>query len=156
MKRLVLSAIVAAATLAITVPAHAASSTGNFAVDINLTPVCTVTMVGGNITFNYTSFQAGAATGTLSTTFDVQCTKSMAYTLAITGGSGTLITDSITELQYTLTLSGTGMTSTGATASYSVNGSMAGGQGGSCGTIGGGNCDNNGAANKAKTVTLTY
>jgi spore coat protein U-like protein len=154
MKRFVLSAIVAAAALA-SVSSQAATDTGtSFNVDISLTPVCQVRNLTGAITLAYTSFQAGPVSDSVA--FDVRCTTSMAYTLGITGGSGTTIADSVTNLNYTVTLSSVSGTGNGADQNVTATAAIAGGQSGTCGTVGGGACDNTGATNKTKVVTLTY
>lgn len=111
-----------------------------FGVTLVTTNSCQISVPPGNVSFTYTSFQAGPATA--NTSYGVRCTTALPYTMALDAASGTLL-----GLTYNLSLapasSGTG---TGATQTYSVNGSIAGGQAGTCGSA---------VCNGSQTRTLT-
>lgn len=117
--------------------------TVTFGVTVVTTNSCQISVPPGNVSFNYTSFQAVAATA--STSYGVRCTTALPYTMALDAGSGTLL-----GLTYTLSLapaaSGTG---TGATQTYNVNGSLAAGQSGTCGTAA---C----TGSQTRTLTLSW
>lgn len=102
--------------------------TATFGVTVITTNSCQISVPPGNVSFTYTSFQAAAAAA--STSYGVRCTTALPYTMALDAASGTLL-----GLTYTLSLapasSGTG---TGATQTYNINGSIAGGQAGTCAT----------------------
>lgn len=119
-----------------TLPAHALTTTSStFTATINLFPTCQFTTQPGNLSTNYTSFQASTASTT--TPFAVRCTNTLPYTIALSSSSGTLV-----GLNYTLALrdSGDSATVTGGTgagltaASYLVKLSVAAGQSGTCAT----------------------
>ena len=151
MKKLAVSTIAAAAMFAATAPAAqaATASSGAFDVDITLTSGCTVA-TPANLAFTYTSFQVAAATAT--SPFNISCTTSLPYTVAV---SGPAVTDDAVNLAYTLAVTAPvgGGTGTGAAQAYSIDGSIAAGQAGTCAT---GSCTNAAATNKTKTVTVTY
>jgi hypothetical protein len=111
-----------------------------FTVTVVTTNSCQISVPPGNVSFTYTSFQAGPATA--NTSYGVRCTTALPYTMALDATSGTLL-----GLTYNLSLapasSGNG---TGATQTYSINGSIAGGQAGTCGTA---------VCNGSQTRTLT-
>jgi len=117
--------------------------TATFGVSVVTTNSCQISVPPGDVSFNYTSFQPGPALG--STAYGVRCTTALPYTMALDATSGTLL-----GLAYTLSLapasSGTG---TGATQTYSVNGSIAGGQAGTCAT---GVC----SGSQTRTLTLSW
>ncbi len=128
--------------------ANAATAIGNFNVNITLTSVCQVTSTA-DINFTYSSFQVGASAGT-GGAFSVQCTNSLPYTIAL---DQTSVTDDAVNLAYTLGLSAAGGTGNGAAQAYSVTGSMAAAQAGTCATA---SCTNAAATNKQRTLTITY
>lgn len=128
-------------------PAQAATATANFNVLINLTSACQLS-TPTDLSFNYTSFQAAAASGT--TTFNVKCTNTLPYALSLDLAS---VTDAATNLAYTLALSGATAAGTGADQLITVTGTMALGQGGTCATA---TCNNSSSANKQRTLTVTY
>jgi len=137
----------AAATFAVMIPVAQATDTApaSFNVTVNLTSGCEVTSGPTDVAFTYSSFQAGAATST-GGAFSVRCTNTLPYTMALDATSGTVI-----GLNYTLALSAAGGTGAGLTAAnYTVNGSMASGQSGTCGTTA--VC----AGSQARTLTVTY
>lgn len=123
-----------------------AQTSGNFDVVINLTSACTLSTIT-NVTFNYTSNQVAAANST-GGGFNVACTNTLPYTMAL---DTTNLTDPTVNLSYTLALSAAGGTGSGANQPYTVNGTMAGGQGGTCGSA---SCDNT-ATGALRTRTLT-
>lgn len=133
-------------------PSHAATATGNFDVNINLTSACIYAKTS-DVQFNYTSFQATAQNQTTAGGFSVRCTNLLPYTLALDGAGS--YTDAALNLAYTLALSAAGATGNGAAQTFSVTGSMAASQAGNCATPGG-NCTNVASANKQRTLTITY
>ena len=147
-------------TALISAPAFAAgSATDNVSVSINLTPICQITTPGA-LTFNYTSFQSGAATAS-GGAFTVKCTTSLPYKVGFTAtplpGTPDLTkpvaaAGANMNLAYDLALSGTTSgTGTGNTAiSLSVTGTMAGGQSGTCAT--GAGC----TASESHAVYIVY
>lgn len=147
MKKLILAALMGFVAIGASV-ANAGTATGNFNVNITLTSVCQLTGPA-DLAFTYTSFQAGAATGT-GGAFSVQCTNSLPYTIAL---DQTAVTDNVVNLAYTLGLSAASGTGNGAAQAFSVTGSMAGTQAGTCAT---GTCTNAAATNKQRTLTITY
>ena len=129
------------------------SITGNFNVRVNLTPVCqltTNTNAGStgttDLIFNYTSFGAAANP---SSSFIVKCTSGLGYTLSL-DGSGFGGSTSVLGLAYTLALAAPAAAGTGADQTYTINGTMAAGQAGTCAVAAG--CTNT----TARTITLTY
>jgi hypothetical protein len=155
MKKLILVIALGLAGIA-TLPAHAATAAGTFDVVINLTSKCEINSTNAstgavinNVVFNYTSFQTTAATST-GGGFNVRCTNSLPYTLAL---SNTGVTDDAVNLAYTLALSATSGTGNGSDQAFTVNGTMAAGQAGTCANA---TCTNTAATNKTKTLTITY
>lgn len=113
-----------------------------FPVSIVTPSSCSISTPPGNVTFNYSSFQAGPASA--STSFAATCTSSMPYTMALDATSGTLL-----GLNYTLSLSASSATGTGLAQSYTINGSIAAGQAGTCS---GATC----SATATRTLTISY
>ena len=154
MKKIVLASALGLAALVSSMSAQAQTLvTGNFNVRVNLTPVCQLTTNTNatstgttDLIFNYTSF--GAAL-TPSSSFLVKCTSGLAYTLAL-DGTGFGGTTTALGLNYTLALAAGATAGTGANQTYTINGSMAAGQAGSCATPAG--CTNT----TARTITLSY
>ncbi len=122
-------------------PNPQSTATGTFPVGIGTPPTCNVTTPPGDIIFNYTSL--GAAVNA-STAFGVTCTTYLPYTMALDATSGALL-----GLTYTLATSAASATGTGAQQLYSINGSIAGGQAGTCAV---GTC----SASALRTLTVTY
>jgi hypothetical protein len=142
-------------------PVLAASTAGQFNVNMTLTPKCEIfngsgaTGTIGNLGLTYTSFQSSASTG--STSFSVRCTNTHGYSLSLDSAS---ITDGATGLAYTLNLSSssthsatsnaslTGLSGNGGTGqTYYVHGNIASGQDGTATA---------GTANNQRTLTITY
>jgi spore coat protein U-like protein len=113
-----------------------------FNVSIITIASCTLTSPPGNINLSYTSFQVAAASA--STNFGVNCTTGIPYTMALDATSGTLV-----GLNYTLALSQTASNGTGVAQTFSINGGIAAGQSGTCGSAA---C----SASATRTLTITY
>ena len=141
-KRLALA--VAFASMFAAIPAaQAGTASGGFNVTVNLTSKCQITTAPTDVAFTYTSFQPGNATA--STTYGVQCTNSLPYTMALDATA----TGIVAGLNYTLALSAPSGTGNGAAQSYTVNGTMVSGQAGTCAL---GSC----SGTEARTLTITY
>ena len=125
-----------------------AMDTGAFNVVFVTNAVCTMSSIP-NLLFSYTSFQGAPALA--SANFTVTCSNWVPYTMALDNAGP--ITDNAVNLTYSLSLSAPGGTGTGLAQNYSVNGTMAAGQGGSCP---GAMCNNTTATNKTRTLTVTY
>ena len=114
-----------------------------FPVSINNQSVCLLSTPPGNIVFNYTSFQPVPATA--STAYAVRCTIGETYTMALDATTGTLL-----NLNYSLALSNPGgQTGTGFPQNFTINGTIAAGQSGTCGT---GTC----SSTVQRILTVTY
>lgn len=161
LSRILVGLLASAGLIGASVNAQAATATGNFNVTINLTSACQISTPPGNITLNYTAF--GPAADEYSP-FAVHCTDGLPYTLSL--GNSAAYAGTLVGVNYELSLlsglsgttevaSGTTATSSpitaGATAAdYRVRASIAGGQGGSCGT---GTCS---ATSANHTLTISY
>ena len=156
MKRIIAATAVAAALAAGNT--QAGNTSGTFNVNVTLTSACTLAAVN-DLAFAYTSLQAGATGGG----FSVSCTTSLPYTFALQAGTGApaapfvttiSVTDAIVNLNYSLGLSATSGTGNGLAQPYSVTGTMAGNQAGTCNTA---SCPNTGAgANNRHTLIVNY
>jgi spore coat protein U-like protein len=122
--------------------AGTAIGTTSFGVTALTTNTCQLSVAPTDVSFNYTSFQAG--TSSASGSFGVRCTTALPYTMALDATSGTIL-----GLNYTLTLSAASGTGNGATQTYNVNGSMAANQIGTCAT---GVC----TGSQTRTLTLSW
>jgi hypothetical protein len=147
MKKLLIASALGLTTLLGGV-AHAGTTSGTFNVNITLTTACTLSTIG-DINFTYTSFQGTAATGT-GGGFNVTCTNGVPYTFAL---DSTSVTDDAVDLTYTLSLP-TPSAGTGASQSYTIGGSIAAGQSGTCTSLG--SCTNAAATNRTRTLTVTF
>jgi spore coat protein U-like protein len=106
--------------------AGAQINTTAFGVTVLTTNTCQLSVPPGDVNFAYTSFQPGAANASAS--LGVRCTTGLPYTLALDAPGGTLL-----GLSYTLSIAPSSAgNGTGATQTYSINGTIAGGQGGVC------------------------
>jgi spore coat protein U-like protein len=115
-----------------------------FPVIINNQSVCLLSTPPGDIRFNYTSFQRVPAT--TSVAYAVRCTLGETYTMALDATAGNLL-----NLNYSLALNSPGgKTGTGFPQNYTINGTIAAGQSGSCAM---GVCT---SAAQARTLTITY
>jgi len=114
-----------------------------FPVSINNQSVCLLSTPPGNIVFNYTSFQAAPATA--NTAYAVRCTINETYSMALDATAGTLL-----NLNYSLALSNPGgQTGTGFPQNFTINGTIAGGQSGTCSA---GTC----TSTAQRTLTVSY
>ncbi|HUP29713.1 MAG TPA: spore coat protein U domain-containing protein [Usitatibacter sp.] len=128
-------------TVTMTLSYGASSPTATFPVAIYTPASCTITTAPGTVSFTYTAF-GGAQNA--STPFAVTCSNVLPYTMALGATSGVIV-----GLQYTIALSAAGGVGTGASQSYSVNGTMPAGQAGTCGAA---SC----AGTQVQTLTITY
>lgn len=129
----------------------APQSTASASYPVNIaTPATCSTTAPGPVAFGtYVAFGGALAA---STTFGATCTSYLPYTVAVSPTGGT-----IAGLDYTLLLtppagpSGTSLSATGSGAlqTYTINGSMVGGQAGACSA---GSC----SGTVGHTLTLTY
>jgi len=152
MNKLLISAIAMIAMLAASIPsAQAVTATGTFNVNITLTSGCSVdtATLPTAANFTYTAFQVAAAT--FATSFDILCTNTLP--IVSVALDSLAVTDAATNLAYTLVLGASPATGTGVAQAITVNGSMAGGQAGTCAAA---SCTNALSANKTRTVTVTY
>ena len=158
MKRILTATAIAAALAAGN--AQAGSTSGTFNVNVTLTSACTLSAVT-NVAFAYTSLQAAVANAT-GGGFSVSCTNSLPYTFGLQSGNGAAtppgaatiaVTDNAVNLNYSLGLSAAGGTGNGAAQAYSVTGTMAGSQSGTCATA---SCTNAAATNKIHTLIVNY
>ena len=145
--------------------AMAATASGQFNVGVTLTPKCevfsgagatgTLTTAISNLNLAYTSFQTTATTGT--TSFQVRCTNSQSYSMALDNAT---LTDGTTGLNYTLNLTSNSSHASAANTSissatgngltgqmYYVHGTIPEAQDGTM---------TKGTANNTRTLTITY
>ncbi|WP_411877496.1 spore coat protein U domain-containing protein [Polaromonas sp. YR568] len=136
-------------------PAQAANDSASVSVTINLTSKCVFGTIAP-VVFAYTSFQATLANAT-GGTFNMKCTNTMPYKIGFTNAATPATTEATTDnavnLAYTLGLSATTGTGSGVDQPYTVTGTMALGQGGTCLTA---SCTNTAATNKVRTVYVVY
>ena len=158
MKKLIASLMVAGAFGVAT--SDAANTSGQFNVNMTLTSTCSLSAVTA-IDFAYTSLQGAVANGS-NGNFTVTCTNSLPYTFGLQAGSGAAtppgastvsVTDNAVNLGYNLGLSAAGGTGNGSAQSYSVTGTMAASQAGTCATA---SCTNGAATNKTQTLIVNY
>jgi spore coat protein U-like protein len=160
MKKHVLALALGSAALASSLGTQAATTTGNFDVNINLTASCRYTKTA-DVQFDYTSMQTAAQSQTTAGGFTVQCTNNLPHTISLSSASVVNtedVTDAAVNLQYTLNLSSptTSITANGTAQPYSVTGTMPANQPGNCATFTAGGCNNSSSANKQRTITITY
>jgi len=158
MKKLIFGVLVATAFAN---PAAAQSTSGQFDVNITLTSGCSLSAITA-VDFAYTSFQGGVANAT-NGGFSVTCTNNLPYTFGLQSGAGAAtppgaatigpITDDAVDLQYSLALSAAGGTGSGAAQAYSITGTMASGQAGTCNAA---SCTNAAATNNTHTLIVNY
>lgn len=121
------------------------SSTGKvpFPVSIATPASCSLTQPPGTLNFGiYPSLSPVPVTG--SSQFGVTCTAYLPYTMAVSPGTGTVV-----GLTYSLSPSTPNSTGTGLLQNFTVDGSMAAGQAGVCGTA---TC----TGQNTHTLTITY
>lgn len=130
-------------------PSPQVTAFGNYQVNIATPATCSMSAPGAVAFGNYVAFGGALAA---STTFGATCTSYLPYTVAASPTGGT-----IAGLNYMLLLtppagpSGTSLNATGSGAlqTYTINGSMAAGQAGTCPS---GSC----VGTVPHTLTLTY
>jgi spore coat protein U-like protein len=158
MKRIIAATAVAAALAAGNT--QAGNTSGTFNVNVTLTSACTLAAVT-DLAFAYTSLQAGVSNAT-GGGFSVSCTTSLPYTFGLQSGNGAAtppggatisVTDNAVNLNYSLGLSAAGATGSGAAQAFSVTGTMAGSQAGTCAVA---SCTNAAATNKTHTLIVNY
>jgi spore coat protein U-like protein len=158
MKRIIAATAVAAALAAGN--AQAGNTSGTFNVNVTLTSSCTLGAVT-DLAFAYTSLQAGASAAT-GGGFSVSCTSTLPYTFGLQSGNGAAtppgaatiaVSDNAVNLNYSLGLSAAGGTGNGAAQAFSVTGTMAAGQAGTCAVA---SCTNAAATNKTHTLIVNY
>jgi len=123
--------------------------TGVLSINVTIDPRCVFTLLAGTLTMSYTSFQAGAATG--SRPFSVRCTNGTGYELDLDAVNGTLL-----GLDYAVGLNTVGtqgldnLSGTGNAQSYTFRGSIAPSQAGTCANAAG--C----TGTDPRTITVAY
>jgi spore coat protein U-like protein len=117
------------------------TATGIAGASITTPATCNLSTAPGDVVFNYVGF---GPVVNASTTFAVTCSTSLPYTMALDATSGTII-----GLNYTIGLSAPSGSGNGAAQTYTISGSIAAGQAGTCGT---GSC----SASQARVLTITY
>jgi spore coat protein U-like protein len=134
-----------AAALALAPMGAGATTTApsTFNVTVTLTSVCSVTTSPANVAFTYTSFQGSPAVST-GGGFTVKCTNNLPYTMSLDSTSGTVL-----GLNYTVAVPTTTQTGTGADQAFTVTGSIAANQSGTCNL---GTC----SGSQTRTLTVTY
>jgi spore coat protein U-like protein len=158
MRKLIFGALLA---IGVIQPAAAQTASGQFDVNINLTAGCSLSAITA-VDFAYTSFQGGIANAT-NGGFSVTCTNSLPYTFGLQSGAGAAtppgaatigpINDDAVNLAYSLALSAAGGVGSGAAQGYSVTGTMAAGQAGTCAVS---PCNNGAATNNTHTLIVNY
>lgn len=122
-------------------PAPALTAVNSFGVAIGTPATCSITSPPGSIVFDYIAL---GPVVTPSTTFGINCTTALAYTMALDVTTGTLV-----GLNYSLALSAGSSTGIGAQQTHSINGTMAAGQAGTCAA---GTC----TGSRVHALTITY
>lgn len=138
-----------AITVTVRLSTNGGSATGailaatSFGVSASIQHSCYFSSSPTPLVINYTSFTGTAATGTSN--FQLSCTYNTPYTLTI----GPANTGTLLGINYTLTPSAPSGTGTGGGQTFSVNGSAAAGQSGTCAT---GSCTNS----QPHTITVGF
>jgi spore coat protein U-like protein len=158
MKRILTATAIAAALAAGNT--QAGNTSGTFNVNVTLTSSCTLAAVT-DLAFAYTSLQPGVSNAT-GGGFSVSCTNTLPYTFGLQSGNGAAtppgaatiaVTDNAVNLGYSLGLSAAGGTGNGLVQPYSVTGTMAASQAGTCAAA---SCTNAAATNKTHTLIVNY
>lgn len=113
-----------------------------FPISIDTPSTCSISTPPGNLLFTYSAFQVSAALA--STGFSTTCNNKLPYSMALDSAGGVLL-----GLNYTLSLSTNSAVGTGAAQNFTIDGTLAGGQAGTCAT---GSC----SSSVARTLTITY
>lgn len=123
-------------------PNPQSSAVNSFPVSIATTWNCVLSSPPGDVAFGtYLAFGGPLAA---STNFGITCSQFLPYTISLSASGGT-----IAGLNYTLSLSTASSVGTGALQTHVINGAMAGGQAGTCGTA---TCN----GTDSRTLTITY
>jgi len=143
---------------------QAQTASGQFNVNITLTSSCTLSAIAP-VTFAYTSSQGGIANAG-GGAFTVQCSNTLPYTFGLQAGNAAAtppgagsvnVTDNGVDLAYQLTLATTSHAADGTAQPYTIAGTMAAGQVGTCGLA---SCDNQTGAtlssNRVNTLIVNY
>jgi spore coat protein U-like protein len=112
-----------------------------FNLDTSVNAACDLPLSPTTMTINYTSF-GPAQPGTSN--FQLRCTNTTTYTMALDAAGGTLL-----DLNYTVAVSAPSGTGSGLAQAYTVDGSIAAGQSGTCNTT---LCTNS----QTRVLTITY
>lgn len=134
MKKLAIPALLALAAI-VSAPAHALTASGAFDVTVNLYPKCEFVTAPSALSLHYVSFQTTDSTNDM--TFSLRCTNTLPYTLSFGGAAGAAGT--LVGLNYSLqtrlgAAAATSASGSGATQNWTVRGTIAGGQSGTCAT----------------------
>jgi spore coat protein U-like protein len=113
-----------------------------FGVSVITSNSCQLSTPPGSLNFSYTSFQGSPVSQ--NTTFQARCTSGLPYTVALDATSGNLL-----GLNYSLSVSPTGRTGSGVEQSFTITGTIAAGQGGTCALA---SCN----GSESRTLTVTY
>ena len=133
------------ATIRQTSAAGTSLGTAVFGLTATIAPFCSFNTNPSQLNLNYTSFATTAATGTSG--FSLNCTAGTSYSQAVAPATGTAL-----GLSYSLALSATtGLIGNAAVQNYTITGTAAAGQSGTCATSGV-LC----SANNPHTITVTY
>ncbi|MBC7547081.1 MAG: spore coat protein U domain-containing protein [Polaromonas sp.] len=133
------------ATIRQTSAAGTSLGTTTFGLTATIAPFCSFSTSPSTLNLNYTSFTTTAATGTSA--FSLNCTSGTSYSQAVSPATGTAL-----GVSYSLALSATtGLTGNAAAQNYTVTGTAAAGQSGTCATSGA-LC----SANNPHTITVTF
>jgi spore coat protein U-like protein len=107
-----------------------------------INPSCTLTLPPSNLSITYPSFSSLPRTA--ATNFAVQCTAQTPYTMAVSPTAGVL-----NGINYSVALSATSFTATGAPNTHSITATAPAGQVGTCSAA---TC----SATQAHTLTISY
>jgi spore coat protein U-like protein len=160
MRKLILATVVATGAVLVAPQVQAQTTSGTFNVNVTLTSVCSLSAIG-DVNFTYTSLQAGVSNAT-GGAYTVSCTNNLPYTFGLQAGTGALtppfsptitVNDNFVNLSYQLGTSAAGGTGNGAAQAYSITGTIAAGQGGTCGAA---SCNNGSATNRTHTLVVQY
>lgn len=131
------------ATIRDTSAAGTSLGTATFGLAATIAPFCRFSTNPSTLNLNYTSFATTAATGTSA--FSLNCTAGTSYgPITVTPATGTAL-----NVAYSLALSATSGTGNAADQNFTVTGTAAAGQAGTCATS---TC----SANNPHTITVTF
>lgn len=141
LQKLITLAAAAASLASITPAANAVDLTPGFNVTVALTSACQLTTAPGTVAFTYAAFQGAPALA--NTSFAVQCTNNLGYTMALDAPGGG---ETVGGLPYSLILSAASGTGNGSPQSFNLNGTIAANLAG----------DATALATQARVLTITY